>query len=286
MCNRTMLGKKIKDNVIFIAACNPYRRIAKKIEKIGLIKDKSKVQNLVYTVNPLPHSLLNYVFDFGNLTEKDENAYIRSILSQIPSNILDDKNREIAINIVFFAQKFIRDNNDISSVSLRELNRVNILYQWFYQFIKSKRKEIPIFKDLKDEDIQLNSIILSIYVCYYIRIYNKQLRKNFNFELNKSINVNIESFPLKFQKEISDRIQLEPGIAKNSALLENIFTLFVCINNKIPVFICGKPGCSKSLSVQLLYKSMKGDNSSDLMFKSLPRIIMNTFHVALSFISQ
>ena len=55
---------------------------------------------------------------------------------------------------------------------------------------------------------------------------------------------------------------MEKGIAKNRALLENLFTLFVCVNSKIPLFIVGKPGCSKSLSVQLLFKTMKG-NSSD-----------------------
>ena len=42
------------------------------------------------------------------------------------------------------------------------------------------------------------------------------------------------------------------GIAKNKALLENLFTLFVSVYSKIPLFIVEKPGCSKSLSVQLL----------------------------------
>ena len=32
------------------------------------------------------------------------------------------------------------------------------------------------------------------------------------------------------------------GTALNSALLENVFILLVCILNKIPVFLVGKPG--------------------------------------------
>ena len=32
------------------------------------------------------------------------------------------------------------------------------------------------------------------------------------------------------------------GTALNSALLENVFVTLVCILNKIPVFIVGKPG--------------------------------------------
>jgi len=35
---------------------------------------------LVYNVNPLPHSLLNFVFDFGNLSSEDEERYIISMV--------------------------------------------------------------------------------------------------------------------------------------------------------------------------------------------------------------
>ena len=54
--------------------------------------------------------------------------------------------------------------------------------------------------------------------------------------------------PKREQNYIADNIELEKGIAKNRALLENLFSLFVAINTKIPIFILGKPGCSKSLS--------------------------------------
>jgi hypothetical protein len=40
----------------------------------------------------------------------------------------------------------------------------------------------------------------------------------------------------------------------NGALLENVFVLMVCILNRIPVFLVGKPGSSKSLSMKLIYK--------------------------------
>ena len=82
----------------FIAACNPYRHrergltekvgldISKAYKKIKILnnKEKEKMHNstLVYKVNPLPHSLLNFVFDFGNLTPEDEKRYIKSIISE------------------------------------------------------------------------------------------------------------------------------------------------------------------------------------------------------------
>ena len=83
MCNRTIQGKKINDDVVFIAACNPYRIISNNNQKkIGLIKKGSKQSNLVYLVNPLPSSLLTFVFNFGNLTPEDEAIYIERIIEE------------------------------------------------------------------------------------------------------------------------------------------------------------------------------------------------------------
>lgn len=45
-------------------------------------------------------------------------------------------------------------------------------------------------------------------------------------------------------------------IGRNEALKENLFAMFVCINNKIPLFLTGPPGSSKSISFSLITKSM------------------------------
>ena len=80
--------------------------------------------------------------------------------------------------------------------------------------------------------------------------------------MNNIFKLDFEHLPLQLSQIIADETEVEEGIAKNRALLDNLFTLFVCIIAKVPVFICGKPGCSKSLSVQLIYKSMKGEDSN------------------------
>ena len=85
MCKHTCQGKPLPSNIVFIAACNPYRYYKGVKTSAGLgiknaFKEKKHLNeedlerlkrnansNLVYTVNPLPYSLLNYVFDFGNL---------------------------------------------------------------------------------------------------------------------------------------------------------------------------------------------------------------------------
>jgi hypothetical protein len=48
-------------------------------------------------------------------------------------------------------------------------------------------------------------------------------------------------------------MELPEGTAVNTALKENIFAVIPCIVNKIPIFICGKPGCSKSLAITLIF---------------------------------
>jgi len=70
--------------------------------------------------------------------------------------------------------------------------------------------------------------------------------------MKRHFGFNFDEMPKKEQLYISNNIEMKEGIAKNKALLENLFALFVCVNSKVPLFIVGKPGCSKSLSVQLL----------------------------------
>ena len=149
LCKHSVQGRKIKENVLFFAACNPYRKILKKPETPGLINKEnfnivSKWENVVYNVNPLPHSLINFVFNFGSLNEKDEEEYIDKIISPCFNKIKIDLEiteeelkdiKQVTIDSIIFSQKFIREINDVSSVSLRELRRFIILFEWFIKFL-------------------------------------------------------------------------------------------------------------------------------------------------------
>ena len=54
---------------------------------------------------------------------------------------------------------------------------------------------------------------------------------------------------------------------------ENIFLSFISLLTNIPLILIGQTGTSKSLSIELINKSMKGKYSKDTFFKKLPRII-------------
>jgi len=89
-------------------------------------------------------------------------------------------------------------------------------------------------------------------------------------------------YPYELENYIADNMNLSKGIAKNRALLDNIFTLFVCLNVKIPIFICGKAGCSKTLSFSLLYESMKGEYSNNELFKRYPKLYVSSYQGSLT----
>ncbi len=89
LLNNTCKGEKIRSNVKFIAACNPYRLNTKEKEIIGLCNEsKHSIRKLVYTVNPLPIPLLNFVFDFGAPGKEDIKRYISNILSHALQKII------------------------------------------------------------------------------------------------------------------------------------------------------------------------------------------------------
>jgi len=289
MLKHSCNGNKIRNNVKFIAACNPYRLDTRNEEIIGLYDEsKHSVRKLVYSVNPLPIPLLNFVFDFGTPDKDDIKRYISSMVFQILQNIITDKNilneiQRIAENAIFEAHDYIQKNYEISSVSLREIRRWGILYEWFIELLKNPyvKRNLELYND---ERIYLYSLNLSIYLCYYIRIFNKAKRMKFAQLMKKAFEhkINFESFPRKIQELIATAVELEKGIAKNRALLENLFSIFVCLNTKIPLFIIGKPGCSKSLSAQLIFKSMNGKDSRNEFFRYFPKVYTKSYQGSLT----
>ena len=354
ICRHSCNGEPLPENMVFIAACNPHRKQENK-EKEGLkfenMKDLSGFSNLVYKVNELPDCLLNYVINFGSLSDKkdDEKKYIENIIKEsIEKKYLEEEDRskgkiknkimslfinwfsrgnkidkiekdindldkkkmdeylnlvKDAIDAVSEAHRFINDKYGDSSVSLREIRRFSLLFEFFtnYLTIKQQNKDKSIynmflslinylFGESTNLKIYQNSIILSIYLVYYIKITKKNERIQFEKIMNdifiSKFKTSFLDIPEREKKYIIECCQVPLEIAKNDDLLTNIFVSFICINAKIPLFIVGKPGRSKSLSLQLLLKSMKGEDSDDPFFASLPKLITFSYQGSLSSTSQ
>ena len=67
-------------------------------------------------------------------------------------------------------------------------------------------------------------------------------------------------------------MELGANIAKNAALRENVFMMAICIELKIPLFLVGKPGSSKSLAKSIINESMKGKHSRNNLLKGFKEV--------------
>ena len=88
ICDKVLNGNFLPNNIIFIAACNPYKvRISSTLyaNSAGFSKENimtSSQKSLVYRVYQLPKTMMEYVWDFGPLKPEDEMAYIWAILGK------------------------------------------------------------------------------------------------------------------------------------------------------------------------------------------------------------
>ena len=131
----------IDDKIRFIGACNPFRKNDKTENDEGLNLDQKDTdeEEMTYMVNPLPKSMLNFVFYFKSLEDKDVKKYIESIIGEeFPKGESDESQdsffRNKAIDAIYFSHKFVREKNGVSSVSLRDLQRFRRTYKFFLDY--------------------------------------------------------------------------------------------------------------------------------------------------------
>ena len=275
MCHHSLLGRPLSKNLVFIAACNPYQKRSVEQMKIAGLERKSvtdEYYGLVYRVHPLPEAMIDYVWDFGSLSAQDERAYMQRMVGSLPK-----KHEKMLVDLLSCSQEFLRQNNFI--VSLREVDRFVRLVKWFDETEKLRQKVTPVSYDVRVKEIK--SIVLALAHCYLSRLNTEELRNRYQEEMMKHFichaysMTEISTFANIVNVEGNDyltRMELPDGIAKNTALRENVFSMLVCILNRIPIFVVGKPGCSKSLSIQLIRSNLRGCDSQDPLFRELPQL--------------
>ena len=69
-----------------------------------------------------------------------------------------------------------------------------------------------------------------------------------------------------------DHMQIGDNIAKNAALRENVFMMTICVELRIPLFLVGKPGSSKSLAKSIISESMRGKDSRNDLLKQFKEV--------------
>ncbi|XP_053396009.1 E3 ubiquitin-protein ligase rnf213-alpha-like [Mercenaria mercenaria] len=273
------------------------------------------MRRLVYRVQPLPQSLLPLVWDFGQLNTQVEDLYIRQMvkryiredrLPDIPGLI------EVSSAILTASQDYMREQKDeCSFVSLRDVDRVLTVMSWFYQQSQEDRTLYNLMDDSlygedayssSDEDVDeeaeqvmrddgggdrvddvTRSLILALGVCYHACLktrpqYRTHIARFFRAPCllpggDDQIQEEIESC----QEVFLDHVHLEKNIARNMALRENVFMMVVCIELRIPLFLVGKPGSSKSLAKTIVSDAMQGNAAREELFRELKQAQMVSF---------
>ena len=77
------------------------------------------------------------------------------------------------------------------------------------------------------------------------------------------------------------QLELGPNIACNEALSENVFMMVVCIELRIPLFVVGKPGSSKSLAKTVVADNMQRERSKSTLFRKFKQVRPQLVHCAV-----
>ncbi|PKB96958.1 hypothetical protein RhiirA5_506790 [Rhizophagus irregularis] len=281
--HRMLNGKLIHPNIRLFSACNPYRLRTKAQSEAGLtnrVKKFEERSNLVYQVKPLPDQILDYVWDYGILKPKDEYRYIQIMVEKELKNLA----HPVFAELLFASQNFIRKVEEPYSVSLRDVKRAIKLVIFFYKSLHNRpvNKYGHVYPPPGNPTILIRSYVLALSLCYHSRLYEQDLRRQYRYEMGQILHnhkafVGENMFSKIIREEQEDyiiRMRCPPNTAYNEALLENVLVMIVCILTKIPLFLIGAPGSSKSLAIRLISSNLRGTDSYDKYFRKLPQIYL------------
>ena len=89
----------------------------------------------------------------------------------------------------------------------------------------------------------------------------------------------LQLFMFRCQEVLLESMVLGENIARNVALRENVFMMAVCVDLRIPLFLVGKPGSSKSLAKAIVADSMRGQASQNDLLKSFKQVSFQVYSV-------
>ncbi|CAG8493234.1 1592_t:CDS:10 [Gigaspora margarita] len=301
IAHRLLFGRSIHENIRLFAACNPYRLRQKADTQAGLSRRYEEKSRLAYQVRPLPDQILDFVWDYGVLKPSDEKIYIDIMVKKFLKDSHEDVKTDLFVELLFESQEFIRDRDGIHSVSLRDVKRAIIIFKFFCESLEKRQELCPerntnslgsFFKSFINiaknnvfhgKEILGNivkSYILALNLCYQVRFFEQEIRDQYQDRMCEvfvrfGISMNHQTFVEIIQEEQKDfmkRMTKPSMIAENFALLENVLVMTVCILKRIPLFIIGAPGASKSLSIRIVSQSLRGADSEDPYFRTLPQV--------------
>ncbi|XP_076810012.1 E3 ubiquitin-protein ligase rnf213-alpha-like isoform X1 [Clavelina lepadiformis] len=305
VCDQTVHGEAFNDTGLnIVAACNPYRRHSedalKSMEESGLgfrVKtDKTAdklgsipMRCLVYRVIALPPSMQPLVWDFGQLTNDAEKVYIEQMVSKLKepaaarSVFHSPPAIQLTVNVLATSQKYMREQRQqCSFVSLRDVERCLTSFLWFYH---NQSWLFPMIQQENNKtalDPIVRTLLQAVGMCYHVTLEERDHYREEISRCLRSTGINLSSQAIldeitACQAVFINNIKLEDDIARNEALRENVFMMVMCTEMRIPLFLIGKPGSSKSLAKTIVTDAMQGPSSRSPIFQRLKQIHVLSF---------
>lgn len=313
ICDNSVLGQQLgsQTGLQVVAACNPYRKhtdeMIKRLEASGLgyrVRAEETddrlgsipLRQLVYRVHVLPPSMIPLVWDFGQLNDSTEQMYIEQIVQrQAKANLIETRYIPTITQVLSSSQKFMRKREDkCSFVSLRDVERCMHAFVWFHknhpkfaveleallQERSQRKKNTNMFSSFSPaSDRVIWSLLMATGVCYQSCLEDKRpYQKTISELLPREYNTQRVLQEIQLMQDLLlNGVPMGKTIARNEALKENFFMMVICVELRIPLFIVGKPGSSKSLSKTLVADAMQGPASHSELYKRLKQIHLVSF---------
>ncbi|XP_049326804.1 E3 ubiquitin-protein ligase rnf213-alpha-like [Astyanax mexicanus] len=296
ICDKSVNGEEIDaPRLKIIAACNPYRKHSKEaieqLERAGLgyrvrcenTEEKLgqiPMRQLVYRVQPLPPSLTPLVWDFGKLNEQTQELYITQMVKTFfRKEKLPNEHQLLFTKVISVSQKHMMELKDeCRMVSLRDIERCMKTVMWFYHQKETLFPEIDRIRGEKGTvDDLVRALILAVGVCYSASLENREAFLNRVSDAFSPSCADIHTEIDLCKKAFISNVDCPTKVAKNDALMENVFMMVVCMNLRIPLFLVGKPGSSKSLSKTIAAHAMQGKASQNDLFKEYKQAQLASF---------
>ncbi|KAK7926035.1 hypothetical protein WMY93_008345 [Mugilogobius chulae] len=304
LCDKTVQGEGLNSicGLQIIAACNPYRKhtdeMIKRLESAGLgyrVRAEETdeklgsipLRQLVYRVHALPPSMIPLVWDFGQLNDDTEKIYIQEIVQRVvQSHDISADYVKIIVSVLSASQKYMRRRKDeCSFVSLRDVERCMQAFVWIltnHGMFLNEISKSDSSQSSEERDAVVWALVMATGVCYHACLEKKE---DYRQEVSRVLLRTYSNYtPQKIKEEILlmqnlllNGVPMGDTIARNNALKENVFMMVLCIELRIPLFLVGKPGSSKSLSKTLVADAMQGQSAHSDMYKRLKQIHLVSF---------
>ncbi|XP_038597897.1 E3 ubiquitin-protein ligase RNF213 [Tachyglossus aculeatus] len=296
LCDRTVDGRPLAPDsgLRVVAACNPYRRhspeAVRRLEAAGLgyrvraaeTRDRLgsvPLRQLVYRVHALPPGLIPLVWDFGQLDDATEGRYVRQMVQRLTrgAGLAPAGLRVVAEALAASQSHLRRRGGECGFVSLRDAERCVTVFRWFLEHSAWLLGPPAAGRP----DPVLWALVLALAVCYQASLEERApyweaicpLLGPGPLREGRAVLAEIG----RVQDLLLGGVPLRGNIARNRALKENVFMMVVCIELKIPLFLVGKPGSSKSLAKAIVAEAMQGRAAPTAPFRRLKQAHLVSF---------